>query len=290
MPPPKSDLPIITPPDPFDRKTPVEKYGSFFYLGILGLVVLVGLITWFSLGMWSLRDVWSNVYILHDKSRPKIERINAAFRLSRDDQVTQQEYWDIGLRKSLPDLARYLMWESLGTELVVENPRAYLLAIARSEDWPDWLRLLALRPLAYVPEATIHPSAELLDELSKRPDPIFQLWTDAIQAIHAPVEGPQRDEARATLRRVAEEDGPNQKLARLLLKAVDAPESRRRDLLDQATLWLRHHHPDAARIWRGWHVQDDQLRPASAPDLHRLPSRSNGERTLEPSSLPADRT
>src|SRR4051794_38976057 len=75
--PPHSDLPIIR-LDPEPRRSTREKYGAVYFLGIGGLVVLIGLIAWFAREAWSLRDVWANVYRLHDPARPDAERIEAA--------------------------------------------------------------------------------------------------------------------------------------------------------------------------------------------------------------------
>ncbi|MGA7495704.1 MAG: hypothetical protein WBX00_03165, partial [Isosphaeraceae bacterium] len=47
-----------------------EKYGILFYLGILGLIVLVTLVGWFGYRVWSLRDVWAKVYVLNDAREP----------------------------------------------------------------------------------------------------------------------------------------------------------------------------------------------------------------------------
>src|SRR4051812_20566407 len=98
-------LPIITPPAS-PRRSAREKYGGLFYLGLLGLATIVGLVGWFAYGAWLLRDVWSNVYVLHDAARPSDDRIRAAWALSRDPRVNQRQRWDIALRRNLPDLAR----------------------------------------------------------------------------------------------------------------------------------------------------------------------------------------
>ena len=140
-----SDLPIIT-PDPFERRTQAQKYGGAYYLGIGGLAVVIALVGTFALQAWSLRDVWNDVYILHDPKRPDDDRIQAAWRLSRSPKVSQRQYWDIALRKPLPPLARYLMAESLTDDAVTPDPRGYAMAVAYSKDWPSWLRLLILRP------------------------------------------------------------------------------------------------------------------------------------------------
>ena len=96
-----SDLPIIT-LDPGPKRSSRERYGALFYLGIGGLVVVIGLLAWFAHGVWSLRAVWANVYALHDPNRPESECIQAAYALSRDPRLSQDQRWEIVLRKPLP--------------------------------------------------------------------------------------------------------------------------------------------------------------------------------------------
>ena len=60
-----------------------EKYGALFYLGVGGLVVIVALVGWFAWQAWSLRDVWTNVYILHDARRSEPDRVQAAYALAQ---------------------------------------------------------------------------------------------------------------------------------------------------------------------------------------------------------------
>jgi hypothetical protein len=281
--PPPSDLPIINPEFPGNgqrwpslpvirveapRKTQAEKYGGLYYLGIAGLFVLVGLIGWFAYGAWSLRDVGTWIYVLHDRSRPEAERIQAAYALSRDPRVNQRQLWDMCVRDGgLPPLARYLIAEALTAEAASADPRGYALTVARSEGWPDWLRLLLLRPLAYraAGGGTIAPGP--LDELRGHPDPIIGLWSAFAQAASRD----EGDPARQDLGRAAEAEGPDRELAGILLEALEAQGTRRIPLLDRATLWVRRHHPGAARLWAGWEVRGDRLVARPAPDLLDAP-------------------
>ena len=48
-------------------------------------------------------------------------------------------------------------------------------------------------------------------------------------------------------------------LAKLLVAALDGSPSEREQRLDEATIWLRHHHPQAAKIWQGYDVQGGRL-------------------------------
>ena len=118
-------LPIINPdlPAPGAR----EKYGSLFTLGIAGLVVLVTMVGWFGYRAWMLRDVWAGIYVLHDPKEPEEKRLQAAYRLSRDVRMEQNQLWELSLRKGLPDLARlvagrwYLVYPRHNIDIDTEN-------------------------------------------------------------------------------------------------------------------------------------------------------------------------
>jgi hypothetical protein len=45
----------------------------------------------------------------------------------------------------------------------------------------------------------------------------------------------------------------------MLLGALRALANTREHRLDEATIWMRRHHDQAARIWQGWHVRDGRL-------------------------------
>ena len=243
---PPTSLPVIT-LDPLERKSQAEKYGSFRYLAIAGLALLIGMIGWFAWGVWSLRDVWRDVYVLHDPSRPEAERLDAAYRLSRDPDATERQLYDISLRRELPDAARYLAAEALSAEAMTGDPRGYAFAVARSEGWPDWLRLLHLRPLAYGAGRGEAIYQEPLRELAEHDDPIIRLWALYILAESSRYNSGPR-EALDDARR-----GPFDELASLLWHAIDAEDDARRvSLLDEATDWVRAHHPGAEGIWSRW--------------------------------------
>jgi len=251
-------LPIVTPD--VDRLSDSQKYGGLLYLGIGGLVVLCGLLAWFAWGVWSFRSVWGNVYVLHDASRGDAERIAAAYALSRDPGVNQRQLWDITLRTTLPPLARYVVAEGLTAEAASADPRGYGMAVARSEGWPVWLRLVLTRPLAYRAALDLPVPREPLRELAGSPDRQTALW-----AAYALAEGEEGDPAfRDVLRRAAAEDGPDRPLAQLLSNALESDRvNDRLKFLDEATLWLRDHHPDAAKLWSGWKVEGGRLLRAS---------------------------
>ena len=86
------------PPPPPPPRTERDKYGGLFYLGIGGLALLVVMIAWFGYSVWQLRDVWAEVYALHDPKRSDAERIESAVKLSRDPRVTDRQLMEICLR------------------------------------------------------------------------------------------------------------------------------------------------------------------------------------------------
>ncbi|WP_169972929.1 hypothetical protein [Tautonia rosea] len=243
-------LPIVT-LEPWEQRSNLEKYGAFWYLALGGLVILSGMILWFAWGVWSLRDVWRDVYVLHDPNRGQEERVNAADRLARNPETTERQRYDIAIRRDLPDLARYLIAESLSAEAATGDPSAYAMAVARSEGdgWPAWFRLLMLRPLAYGAGAGEAIEPVPLRELSEHDDLIIRLW-----ALYTLAESSRynRNEANR-LRDAAEEDSAEIRLAELLVGALDAETDEERiDRLDEATRWVRERHPGASAVWKGW--------------------------------------
>ena len=248
-------LPIVTPDPP--RKTEREKYGGLFYLSIVGLATLVGLIGYFAHGVWSLRSIWSNIFILHSSQRSQDEHaVQAAFALSLDPNARHPAATTgkSACRKPLPPLARYLMAECVTADTVAADPKAYELTVLRSEGWPDWLRVQLTRPLAYAAARgdRLPPRAELA-ELSRHSDPVLGLWADFARAASGD------PEAKDSLRLASEKEGPNRELAQDLLSALFGEGGARLRKLDAATLWVRRHHAESARLWEEWEVQDRRL-------------------------------
>jgi hypothetical protein len=247
-------LPIIT-IDPPERLSQRAKYGGLFYLGIGGLVVVILLVGKFALEAWSLRDVWWNVYVLHDSKRPEAERIRAAYALSRDSRVDAQQRWDIALRRPLPPLARYLIAESLPSTLAKPEPDVFAKVVANSDGWPEWLRLLGVRAMGVAAsEGTMFP-AETLDVLAAGPDPLMDCWIDYIRSVT-----PEGDPAAtARLRALAEGDSLIAGSARELAAAISAGSLERSTHLETATRRIRLDSPEAARLWDGWTERDGNL-------------------------------
>lgn len=256
------DLPILNPGEvPTPAAPPArgqrEKYGALFYLGIAGLALLVVLIAGFGYGLWSNRDIWADVYVLNDAKRPEADRLDAAFRLGRNPRFDDAAKMEMSLRKDLPPLARYLLAESVSTDPVAHDPRSYSLAVARSEGWPDWLRLLLECNVAFGAGRGYEIPPEALDDLRRHPDPMIGLWATYARAMLSRG-GP--DPALVTeLENDARAPGANGELAGMLLAAARAPGGERERRLDLAVVWLRRHHPQAADIWRGWTIRDQHL-------------------------------
>jgi hypothetical protein len=260
-------LPIVTPDPPAPpARAGLQKYGGLLHLGLIGLSILVALMAWFAIQVWQMRDVWANIYILHNPARSEADRIQAAFALSRDSRVNDAQLMQMCLERDLPDLARYLLAEAVRTDAVVRDPRGYTLSAVRSPEWPEWLRLLLGRRIAYgtgrglrrqkdsAREAFAIPS-DSLEELARHPDPMIVLWAD-----YAMATGPDAaDDAVARLKKAARGADERAELAKMLVAALDGSPSEREDRLDQATIWMRHHHPQAAKIWQGYVVQAGKL-------------------------------
>lgn len=233
-------------------------------LALAGLMVVVALIAWFVHGLWQLRDVGADIYILHDRHRTDAERIEAAYRLSRDPQLPAQQAWEISLRKPLPNLARYLMAESLRESIVADDPKAYAEAVAYSRGWPEWLRVLLVRPMAYAAAKDILVPRPPIDELLGSSDPILVLWAQYIAAANW-----QDPEAIRALHREAASESPRRELAAMLNAALTDPPEARAVRLDAATRRLRRHHPQCVQIWGAWDEREGGLVPRPAPELPR---------------------
>jgi hypothetical protein len=248
-----SDLPILTPDPP--RKPASERYGGLYYVGIGGLIVLLCLAAWFSVSLWSLRGYLGDVYVLHDPNRTEVDRVNAAWALSRSAQTGQRQYWDDALDRRLPRLARYLMAESLTASATEADPPGYALSVARSEGWPPWLRVLLVCPMAYAGAAGGRFPEEGLEELRRNPDRMVNLWAAYVQA-----EQPSgNDAAKALLTEEASRGISTSELATQLLAALRAEPEQKGAILHRAELWMRSHHPSAAEVWKGWTLRGDRF-------------------------------
>ncbi|WP_435007136.1 hypothetical protein P12x_004510 [Tundrisphaera lichenicola] len=247
------ELPVITPDPP--RKSLREKYGGLYYLGIAGLVVSLFLVTSFAYGVWALRDIWTAVYTLHHDGRSEPDRIRSAWAIARHPSVNDRQRSDMALRKTLPKLARYVLAESLTSESIQADPKGYALMVARSEGWPDWFRLLMARPMAYGVGEGYQISWEPLDQLRQHKDPAIALWATYTRAAMAP----GNPQALKALQEAAARGDRYSPLAALLEAAALTEGADRVEKLDEATRWLRDHHPEAIEIWKGWAEKDGKL-------------------------------
>jgi hypothetical protein len=255
-------LPILSPaeiPPPGQHggsaRSQFEKYGGLFYLGIAGLAILAVLVGWFAFRMWNLRDVWTDVYVLHDPGHSELDRVRAAFRLAGDPRVNDAQRMEMSLRRDVPDMARYLLAESVSTDAIARDPRSFALTVARSPEWPDWLRLLFARRLAYGAARGYAVPREALAELAGHSDPMIGLWADCALTL-LPESAPK---AAGALAQAAVVPGPTAELAALLRAASAALPAEREARLNDASAWLRLHHPQAAKIWNGWSVANGHI-------------------------------
>ncbi len=257
-PPPKPqfpDLPIVTPDPP--RATLAEKYGALYYLGIAGLVISLLLVVMFGFGLWATRDLWVAVYVVNDARKSEANRDRAAWLVAHHPASNDRQKIDLAFRKDLPDLARYILAESLTSESIRTDPKGYALMVAKSEGWPPWLRLVLMRPMAHGVGEGYRIAWEPLDELRRNPDPAIKLWATYIRAVMPP--GDPR--IGQLLQDEANREGPFRPLANLLVEASKAEGDARVEKLNEATAWLRANHPAVAPLWRGWTVRDGQIEP-----------------------------
>ncbi len=257
------ELPILAPDPP--RMSLREKFGGLYYLGIGGLVVSILLVGSFAYGLWATRDLWTAVYVLHDDGRAAPARIQAAWLVARHPAVNDRQKVDIALRKTVPDLARYIVAEGLTPEAIRADPKGYALMVARSEGWPDWLRLVLVRPLAYGVGEGYRIAWEPLDQIRAGPDPALALWATYTRAAMAPGDRPALQALEDAVRR----DSPVRPLAALLVAAARAEGEGRVRKLDEATAWLRAHHPPVAAIWKGWREEGGRLVGPEGPATSR---------------------
>lgn len=240
-----SDLPIIRPDPPPRTRSTAEKYGGLHTLGLVGLAVLLSLLAWFGWGLWTMRGVFRDIYILNDPQRPESDRIRAAVRLARDPKFTDEQAWETVIRRELPLPARYVVAESLTSEIVRSRPRAFTLAVARSTGWPSWLRTLAIRPIAYAADDGLSLPSDILAELPCDRTPAG-LW--ATYARVARGSNPPLPCGRDNLEQAAASQDATAELAGLLVAALEANGPRRDAWLDRATRWMRSGVPEFRSI------------------------------------------
>jgi hypothetical protein len=247
------ELPIITPDPP--RLTLAEKYGGLYYMGLIGLAILVMLVALFGYGIWATRDLWGAIIVLGNPGRPEADRIKAAWVVARHPSANDRQRSDLALQKPFPPLARYVVAEGLTSESIRADPKGYAVMVAKSEGWPDWLRLLMVRPMAFGVGEGYRIPWEPLDLLRANPDPAIALWATYTRAVNPPGDA----SAAQSLGESVSKAGPFQQLAVLLHDASKAEGAARVRKLDEATAWLRKHHPESAKLWKNWEERDGKL-------------------------------
>ena len=177
--------------------------------------------------------------------------------------MNQRQLWDTALTRSLPALARYVVAEGLTAEAASADPRGFAVSVARSEGWPDWLRLLLTRPLAYRAALDLKVPREPLAELAESRDHATALWAN-----YALAEGSAGDKSAG--------GSPSESRGRGRLRPKTRPAPRpgtRRQSARGPTpgdstrppAWLRRNHPGAAALWSGWTVNEGRLVPSRDP-------------------------
>ncbi len=84
---------------------------------------------------------------------------------------------------------------------------------------------------------------------------MIRLWADYAMAV-----GPDSSALAASrLKEAAKGADDRARLAAVLAAALDGSPAEREERLDEATTWLRHHHPQAAKIWDGRDIRDGRL-------------------------------
>ena len=156
------------------------------------------------------------LYVLHDRSAPEPDRVQAAFRLSRDPRVDDTAA-DGDVPETRPARSGALPAGRGGFDRRWSRMiRGFALAVARSPDWPDWLRLLLARRLAYGAGRGYADPREALDRARRalRPDdrPLGELRPEPCCRIPKP-------QAVAELEKAAHLTGPAGELATRLLEA-----------------------------------------------------------------------
>jgi len=209
----------------------------------------------FAYRIYVTRDLWVAIYVLGNPGFSEPERLRAAWALTHHPDANDVQRMELAFNKSLPDLGRYIVAEGLTTEAIRSDPKAYALMVAKSEGWPNWLRLILIRPMAYGVGEGYRIAWEPLDLLRHNKDQAVGLWATYTRAAM----GTGEPEAAADLEAAGRRDGFFRPLALLLDQAVKARGPDRVKKLDEATAWLREHHPVVSMLWKGWEEKGGKL-------------------------------
>ena len=210
----------------------------------------------FAAGVWSMRGVWADVYLVNDPKRPEVDRINAASRLARDPRVTDRQKWDMAMS---------------GTPPAAGPLPAGRVALDASRDRPILGRMHAIRGAQRrapsVPLAADGPADSLRGggrhsagprrPASRSPATLIPAWRCGPTYALA-VDGSDEDDARDALRRLERDRespiGSFRDLARILQDSaqfsnppLEAGTPRLGDVVAAVS-----HNSDAVRAWAGW--------------------------------------
>ena len=117
-------------------------------------------------------------------------------------------------------------------------------------------------------------------------DPAIGLWADFALAASTPADRAAAAALAAAAQRRPARPRAGPAAPRGAASAEGAERTRR---LDEATRWLRTHHPEAARVWAGWRVEGDRLVPGRSRPRSCTEALGAGRDAVPASSLPSRR-
>ncbi len=238
-PPPLTILP--TGPDRPARR-PSDIFGSFYYLAVAGLLVLVAWLAWFGYQAWSLRDLWRDVAVVHDSTESEGARVAAARRLVTDPRFEPRQVWDILIEDELPPRVRFALADGLPAEVALLEPRVYLGALAGRGSWPSWLRSVLILKAARVAEKGAAWPRGPIETLGTDADPAVRLLASFLAAACFD------DPAGRTRIESSRDDATWGEFAVALLGALQADPASRAGHFDEATRQLEANHPDFPKL------------------------------------------
>lgn len=225
-------LPDSEGPPQQPRLTNFQKYGGLYWLGIAGLVSSLLLVGWFAVNMWLMRDVWREIYVLHNEDLPEARRIAAAEFLANAPDIEATQIQPMIFRRPLPEKARIILAESLKQADNAASARQMLglLATEGATSPQPWLRRHLARLAAItIPVDSRFPANTFEKHLSDD-DAVVADWSAfALTRQNDPLlrkKGVDWLESRS---------GDDTKLAEALLAAVRGVDLSRSLALEQAT-------------------------------------------------------
>lgn len=225
-------LPESAQPPELPRLSTRQKYGSLFWLGISGLVFSIILVSWFVMNLWLMREVWREIYVLHNESLPESRRIEAASQLARLPRVEPSQLQPMIFRRYLPVKARIIIAESLKSPDSVATGREMLrLLFTQGATSPEpWLRRHLARLAATGLPIDKMDTADLFEKLLNDSDPVVADWS-AYALFRSDVTKRKESGRKWLESRLAHDP-----VAEALALAISSDDLSRRIALEQATL------------------------------------------------------